>query len=211
MPGNPWQYVAVDHALTPSAEHLLAHLRARFPTREAVVLGAPSRGPIHSRVPGFHVLRLSPGKDEHGWLYVTAGGWEATQQHGHGLEFVLWAPEESDRHVETLAMTSYYHAEGGSFALDLGHTVPIGWPWLPDSACDHLLVSLPYPWGPSLEVCELPEDGHIRVLWLLPITKAERDFKRANGLEALESRLEEAGIFPTDPHRASVVAEAPGL
>ncbi len=173
------------------------------------MLGAPD-GPIHRRVPGFHVIRLGPAPGEYGWIHVTAGLWEATQHHGHALEFVLHAPEASDRHVQTLAMLSYYHASGGSFALDHGHTVPIGRPWVSGSACDHILVSLPYPWGPSLEDCQLPDGGHIRVLWLLPITKAERQFKRANGLEALESRLEQAGIVPTDPHRASVV-DSPGL
>ncbi|MFC7243164.1 suppressor of fused domain protein [Catellatospora aurea] len=200
----------MDHALTPSAEHLLTHLQARFPQRRAEVLGAP-RGPILRRVPGFHVIRLAPGRGEHGWIYVTAGLWEVTRQHGHALEFVLHAPHESDRHVQTLAMTAYYHASGGSFALDHGHTVPIGRPWLPGSACDHLLVSLPYPWGESLEFCDLPDGGHIRVLWLLPITKAERRFKRANGLEALESRLEAAEIIPTDPHRGSVVEPSVGV
>ncbi len=86
---------------------------------------------------------------------------------------MLAAPEASDRHVQTLAMVYFYHASGGSFALDHGHTVPVGRPWVPGSACDHLLVSLPYPWGPSLEDCPLPDGGHIRALWLLPITKAE--------------------------------------
>ena len=202
--------MAVDHALTASAVHLVEHLRARFPEREIDVLG-PSDSRIYQHVPGFHVVRLAPEPADNSWLYVTTGMWEPTHQHGHGLEFVLAAPGESDRHVETLAMVSFYHASGGSFALDHGHTVPIGRPWLPGSACDHLLVSLPYPWGPSLEVCPLPNGGHIRVLWLLPITKAERQFKRATGLEALESRLEEAEIIPTDPLRASVVEAPDGL
>ncbi len=195
----------MDHALTPSAEHLLAHLRARFPGRATIVLDSPP-GPVHRRLPAFHVARIAPAGSDDSWLYVTTGTWETTQHDGHGLEFILAAPQPSGRHVETLAMLSYYHASGGSFTLGHGHTVPIGRPWLPGSACTYLLVSLPYPWGPSLEFCELPEGGHLRVLWLLPITKAERQFKRAKGLEALEARLEAAAITPTDPHRPSVVA-----
>jgi hypothetical protein len=193
----------VDHHLPPSAVHLRDHLRARFPTQTLEVL-PPAPGPIHRRVPDFHVLRLAPGLREGGWLYVSSGLWDATQHHGHGLEFVLYAAEPSDQHVETVTMTAYYHAGGGADALDVGHTVPIGRPWLPGSDCDHLLVSLPYLWGPSLEECTFPE-GHIRVLWLLPVTRAEKTFCHAHGLEALEQRLEDAGIEPTDPARASVV------
>jgi hypothetical protein len=40
---------------------------------------------------------------------------------------------------------------------------------------------------------------------LLPITKTERDFKVAQGLEALESLFEEVGIEYWDPFRSSVV------
>ncbi|MGW5653784.1 suppressor of fused domain protein [Streptomyces humi] len=83
--------------------------------------------------------------------------------------------------------------------------MPIGRPWLDDSDCDHYLVSLPYPFGPEFEFCEWGDGAHARILWLLPISKAEKDFRREAGLEALESRFEELGIDPVDPQRASVV------
>lgn len=70
----------------------------------------------------------------------------------------------------------------------MGHTVPIGRPWAERSDCDHLLVSLPYPWSPEFEVCDW-EQGHIRVLWQLPVTAAEKAFRHEHGLEALEQRL----------------------
>jgi hypothetical protein len=50
-------------------------------------------------------------------------------------------------------MVAYYHATSGDYRLDHGHTVPIGRPWIRGSSCDHLLLSLPYPWGPELETC----------------------------------------------------------
>ncbi|WP_426513206.1 suppressor of fused domain protein [Dactylosporangium sp. McL0621] len=151
----------------------------------------------------LHILTLTP--NDGGRLYVTAGLWDATQHHGHGLEFLLYAPTADDEvHVETLTMIAYYHATGGDYALDHGHTVPIGQPWLPGSTCDHLLVSLPYPWGPKLETCPVP-GGHVRLLWLLPITEAEKTFRHKHDLEALEQRFETAGISPTDPRRSSVV------
>ncbi|WP_064741650.1 suppressor of fused domain protein [Hamadaea tsunoensis] len=193
----------MDHDLSPAAAVVRDHLAARFPARELTVLPA-TQGPIYERVPGLHMIRLAPTREEGGWLYVTAGLWDATQHHGHGLEFVLLAPDHDPRHIETLTMTAYYHAAGGSFALDHGHTVPIGRPWIRGSACRFLVVSLPYLWGPSLEMCSLPE-GHARILWLLPITRAERNFKHKHGLEALEQKLEAARIAPSDPCRKSVI------
>jgi hypothetical protein len=40
---------------------------------------------------------------------------------------------------------------------------------------------------------------------LLPITQPERDFKPANGLEALEARFDDAALEYWDTRRASVV------
>jgi hypothetical protein len=193
----------MDHELSAAGGGVVQHLASRFPSREIALLG-PADGPIHENVPNLHIIRLSPAADEEGWLYVTAGLWDAIQREGHGLEFILLAPQASDVHTETLTMVAFYHATGGEYELDLGHTMPIGRPWLPGATCDHLLVSLPYPWGPDLEECPL-SGGHARILWLLPITKAERDFKVANGLEALEQRLEAEAIIPADPQRASVI------
>lgn len=70
------------------------------------------------------------------------------------------------------------------------------------SACTYGLISLPYLDGPSLE---WNADRSVRFLWLIPITKAERDFKMKNGLEVLEARFEEMGFDYADPARASVV------
>ena len=96
--------------------------------------------------------------------------------------------------VDLLAMVAFYHV---THALDHWHCMPIGAPWLPGSACDHLLVSLPYLHGPDLEKCALPE-GHARILWLLPITTEEKDFRIEHGTDALEERFDEAGIdLPT--------------
>jgi len=123
---------------------------------------------------------------------------------GHGLEFVMTSSEADQRLVELIAMTAYYHGGPPAQRLDVGHTVPIGEPWLPGSHCDHLLVSVPYPFGPDLESC-VWGGGHARLLWLLPITEAERAYKSEAGQEALEERLEQAAIVPTDVTRASVV------
>ena len=97
-------------------------------------------------------------------------------------------------------MTAYYHRGG---TLGLGHTLPIGEPWLPGSRCDHLLVSQPYPWGPDFQTCHVG-DRHVDFLWLLPITREERDFKVASGLEALESLFEQRELRFWDAKRLPV-------
>jgi suppressor of fused protein SUFU len=160
-----------------------------------------SIGPIEDTNPHFHVLRVAPRAADGLWEYVTIGGWAATEDQDHGLEFVLSTADPDPRAVELLAMVVHYH-QGG--LLGLGDTCPIGEPWLPGSACDHLLVSLPYPHGPDLQVCHVG-DRHVDVLWLLPITRSERDFKSVNGLEALERRFDDAALPYWDSARPSVV------
>ncbi|MFF7314053.1 suppressor of fused domain protein [Streptomyces sp. NPDC008137] len=81
--------------------------------------------------------------------------------------------------------------------------MPIGDPWVPGSICDHLLISLPCLHGPDLEHCAVP-GGHARIVWTLPVTTAEIEFRRSHGHEALEQLFDEAEIIPTDPFRASV-------
>jgi hypothetical protein len=65
-------------------------------------------------------------------------------------------------------------------------------------------LSVPYLFGPDLEVCELG-DRHVHFLWVLPITERERDYKTEHGLEALEQRFEVTGLEYWNPMRDSVV------
>ena len=100
---------------------------------------------------------------------MSVGGW-AAMGGDFGLEFVICTASAEDRAVELLAMTVFYN-HGGK--LNVGHTLPIGEPWLPGSGCDHLLVCVPYPFGPDLQTCHVG-DLHVEFLWLLPITEPER-------------------------------------
>jgi hypothetical protein len=98
-------------------------------------------------------------------------------------------------------MVAHYHHDRH---LDIFHSLPVGQPWLDGATCDHFLVSLPYPFGPDLEVCHLG-DGHAQLLWLLPITAAEASFKKTNGVDALEERFDEAAIEYWRTDRQSVI------
>jgi hypothetical protein len=123
------------------------------------------------------------------------------RKHDPRLEFLIAAPEQDQRHVELLFMVAWYHRRHG---LGTGHTLPIGEPGPPVSKCDFFLVSLPYPFGPQSEVCNF-RDWHLHVLWLLPITGAERDSKVREGLEALEQRFDTCAMEYWVPGRPSAV------
>lgn len=158
------------------------------------------KGPIQKVVPGFHALEIGEGPRADHVTYVSVGAGFAA---GHSrLEFVATALTPESRHVELLAMATHYHLTGEGLAE--GHTFPLGEPWLPGSTLDHMLVSLPYPYGSALEEFVLGED-RIQLLWLLPITKAERDHKAAHGADALEALFDAAGLRFWDPLRRSVV------
>ena len=175
------------------------HVRRFFGPR-SVEAFTWNEGPIHQANPHFRALRIEPEQGEP-WTYVSTGGWAANEGDDHGLELVVCTPGPEGRAVELLAMAIYYHQ---NHQLGLGHTMPIGEPWLPGSACDHLLVSLPYPFGPELQTCHVG-DRHVDFLWLLPITAAECAFKMSEGLEALESRFDEAAVPYWDVERTSVL------
>jgi hypothetical protein len=138
------------------------------------------------------------------WVFATIGAWRATADQDHGFEFLAVARSESAGVMWRLALTAYYHAGPEENLLDLWHMVGIGEGWVEGSPLDAILVSLPYLWGPDLEHCQLP-DRHIRVLWLIPISEAERQFVREHGVDALEDRFEASSFDYLDPFRPSVV------
>ncbi|MFJ7175222.1 suppressor of fused domain protein [Streptomyces massasporeus] len=184
-----------------AAEAVESHVRVFFEGHSVEVVDY-DLGPERRQVaPHLRILVVGPGPRSDSWAYVTAGCWAAMEKDGHGLEFVMTAHVRDQRFIELMAMIAYYHC--GAHQLDLEHSMQIGEPWVPGSTCDHLLISLPYLHGPDLEHCAVP-GGHARILWTLPVTTAEIEFRRRHGHEALEQLYDEAEIIPTDPFRASV-------
>ena len=118
------------------------------------------------------------------------------------LELHIFSPKNSGEPVELLVATAHYHRTGAT--LGLGHTVNFGKAWLDASQCEYGLISLPYLDGPSLENLELSDGGVVKCLWLIPVSKSEVEFKKANGLEALEERFDEAQFNYLDSTRAAV-------
>jgi hypothetical protein len=159
-------------------------------------------GPISQSLRRFRVQRIAPLERRDPWVYTTVGAWEATSDDIHGTEFFLLSPTENPSHVELLAMVANLHADA-RYRLKVGSTINIGRPWMKGSTADHLLVSLPYPYGPALERCELAE-RHVRFLWLVPITAAEAILVKSQGLEALERMIEQSNVDVISPKRRSL-------
>lgn len=153
------------------------------------------------------MLEVSPERPGALWTYVSIGAWEVEPESDPRMEFVLHAPAASNRAALVVEMAAFYHANTDpTYRLGHGHTVPIGESWLGTSNCTHLLVSKPYPLGPTFAVFD--EAGvHVHFNWLLPITEAERAFRDAKGLEALEQRFEDVGLEYWEVNRASVIPD----
>jgi len=145
-------------------------------------------GPTAQLFPATRVLVFAPGPRCNHHVYVSLGA--SHVRHGVHREFLLCSREPDSSLVEVLAAVVYYHHTEG---LDVGHTFPIGRPWVAGASLNFFLLSLPYPFGPHLENCWV-EGHHIRLLWLLPIYESECRFRHTEGLEALESRFEAAEI-----------------
>ncbi len=160
------------------------------------------RGPIHELPADFCIAEFAPATERNCWTYATCGMSQPGEE--APLELHLHAPCQEESLVELLTFVAHFHRTGAT--LGVGHTVNLGRPWLPASTCSYGLLSLPYLDGPTLEYLRLPSlSTPVRCLWLLPITEAERDFKKAHGLEALEERFESESVNYLDPSRASVV------
>ncbi|SRR6266851_5812529 len=168
--------------------HSLAHVRGWTKGRR---IGLPQ---------DFAVLEFPPHGERPLWTYATSGMSQGSDQ--TRIELHLFAPAQDQSHVELLHAVAHYHRTGAR--LGLSHTVNFGRPWLPSSACTHGLISLPYLDGPALEWCSTP-GGKIRCLWLVPITPPELQFKKAQGVEALEARFDALRFDYADPTRPSVV------
>jgi hypothetical protein len=180
-----------------------ASVRQHYETyfdREGEELTWP-HGPARGRLGAFRVLRIPPNEQTKLWTYASVGAFALGPNDAEATEFLLLTQEATDRGVELVTLAADYHH---SQRLALGSRLPIGEPWLEGATCDAFLVSLPYPFGPTLQKVRAG-DRVVRITWLLPITPAERRFAAQHGLEALEQTLDDAPVEYWRPDRPSVV------
>lgn len=159
-----------------------------------------SSGPVHQLPRGFNIVKFPPNCTRDMWTFATCG--MSQPEDAKAVELHMFSPHDAYDVVELLVITAHFHRTHSR--LDLGHSVNFGRPWLPRSACNFGLVSLPYLDGPALENFD---HGGVEAscYWLLPVTGSEIAFKKEVGLDALEERFEAAGLNYLDPHRDSVV------
>ena len=188
--------------MTSICDQLTEHLRSIWQTSEITSVRW-TLGPIERSLPGFVVLRVAPTVEGQPWVYVSAGASRIPCFGDERFEFFITAVRDSPAHIETLAMACHFHADE-RYRLHLGKIVDIGRPWDDGSQLHHLLVSLPYPYGPRLEHCKVG-GSPVRLFWLLPISATEADYAIANGVESLEREFDRLGIDYLDNQRPSVV------
>jgi hypothetical protein len=185
---------------------LRSHIEGFFGARR-VTYARVSEAPVTRRLPDFEVAEVRGGWWGKPWVYVSLGAsavslpWTGAP---NGHEFVIVAARADARHIEHLAMVANFHADPAYEKLGLGRLIEIGRPWVEGSMCRAFMVSLPYYQGPKFEILHALE-GHVRFLWLTPITPTEAEFARQHGPEALEQRLESAEAPVAQAFRPSVV------
>ena len=156
--------------------------------------------PIEQVSPGFRILVFARGEGQ--FAYCTEG--MSRNGDRERVEIFLLSREcvlgETLLEViEVLCSIAHYHRTGPG--LSMGHTVNFGQPIVAGASCDYGLLSLPYLDGPGMEYSRTG----IRCLWLIPITKEEREFKARSGLFEFEEALQRANFDYLDWWRDSVV------
>lgn len=157
-------------------------------------------GPIYDLSGDFSVLEFGPHGKRAMWTYATCCMSKETDE--VPLELHMFSPKKSAELVELLVAVAHFHRSGNH--LGLGHTVNFGKPWIDSSLCEYGLISLPYLDGPILENLRLSSGKILKCFWLVPITKSEVEFKKVNGLEALEEVFDKAHFDYLNPTRLAV-------
>jgi Suppressor of fused protein (SUFU) len=178
-------------------EYIKNHYRDFWNTEEEVCKF--SSGPIYDLPNGFSVLKFPPHGDRDMWTYATCCMSLPVDE--KPIELHFFSAFQADEIAELLVATAHYHRT--SAKLDIGHSVNFGRPWLNESKCEYGLISLPYLDGPKLEILKLGSRT-LNFYWLIPVSASEVEFKKKNGLEALELEFDRSR-FDYLNHRREVV------
>ena len=160
------------------------------------------KGPSNELPYDFRVLEFSPNKERKMWTYATCC---MSQKHDKEMiELHIFSAKQDDTLIELLTAIAHYHRT--SSHLGLNHSVNFGRPWQDNSKCEYGFISLPYMDGPKLENLKIEENhSFLKCYWLIPITKAEVEYKKEYGVAALENLFEEKKFNYLDSKRLSVV------
>lgn len=161
------------------------------------------KGEMIDLYPQFCILIFPPHAERNMWTYATCAMSDIRVQ--NDIELHMFSAIKDDSMIELLTVVAHYHKTGKK--LDVGHTVNFGRPWQNDSNCMHGYISLPYLDGPDLEIHTDERFGkEVHFYWLIPITDEELEYKKANGLEALEELFDDSEFNYLDSKRSSLVS-----
>lgn len=177
---------------------ILEHYRTQWRNEPRSYLW--DKGPIEKLPSMFRVLEFGPSESRDMWTYATCG--MSSLDKISPVELHIFSSKKDETIIELLTVITFYHHN--TSILNLGHTVNFGKPWQDNSKCEFGLISLPYLDGPELENLVLP-DRAVKCYWLVPITREEMEYKKRNGMEALEEQFEKTPFNYIDPNRKSVV------
>lgn len=158
------------------------------------------KGPSNELPHNFRVLEFPPHKNRKMWAYATCC--MSQEMDNLGLELHMFSSKKDTEIIELLTIVAHFHRTEHN--LGLNHTVNFGRPWQDESKCNFGFISLPFIDGPLLENMQYHSQT-IKFYWLIPITKAEVEFKKENGTEALENAFEKANFNYLNPNRRSVI------
>jgi hypothetical protein len=187
----------VEHAVVDAVG---THLERWWGPTEALIW---ERGPMHDARPEFRIIRAEC-RDDGLWLHASAGASAERQVRGTGHEIFVVAREAAPDLVELVTMAAHYAVFGDHDGIHEGHTLNVGRPWLPGSRCDHLYLSTPYLRPPEFRVLAHPQ-GSAHLLWAVPITEAEKEWRHTHGSERFEQLMEDRKLNPYDARRKSLV------
>ena len=122
---------------------------------------------------------------------------------GFGVELCGALHADETPFVEMLADIAH-EVQAGEWTIAMGTILPdVMQPYFPGSQMQHLLLVHPFFWDEAFGLFE--QDGR-RTVWLqiIPISDSEYALAEAEGVEALEEKLEAAGADVFDLSRAPV-------
>ena len=157
-----------------------------------------NEGPMEKLDQDFHIREFEISRSEEPYYCYCTVGMSVGRIDDNLIELFVYSPKSDLALVELLTVCASYHKN--VLPLNLNHTVNIGQSWIDNSICDHGFISLPYLDGEKLELT-----GDVHCYWFIPITIEERDFKIANGSEALEQLFEDQVLDYINPMRQSLV------
>ncbi|MNK15616.1 Suppressor of fused protein (SUFU) [compost metagenome] len=159
------------------------------------------KGPFEDLGEDFCVLEFPPRESRDMWTYSTCCMSDSFDN--RPMELHLFSPTKDDSLVELLTIIAHFHRFDEK--LGLWHTVNFGKPWKYGSECSYGLISLPYLDGPELEIFDIGKGEEVHFYWLIPVTKAEVDYKKQMGIDRLEEMFEAKEFNYVDPLRKSIV------